>query len=227
MAAAAGPSTVKECLEAIGLQSDSLGGCGNVQEEWSVIKKMYFRKILKCHPDKGGSADEFRAVRAAFEGLRLIYLRGVSFKSSASLRVDENQMDDVARTKAPSWDFYQAAAAEVVPKYRVELAKSNRSRCVAKGIGAHSLLGAPHYWVLLTTGCSSKAMSRGCRWDPQGQHPGRVAGSRVRWLWPLGASRMLAVRDARLTLRCLLCAVCRVPSSIWLGIQNLLDNPSE
>lgn len=33
----------------------------------------------------------------------------------------------------PSWKFYEEAAEETVPTYRVELAKSNRSKCKASG----------------------------------------------------------------------------------------------
>ena len=37
----------------------------------------------------------------------------------------------------PSWEFYAEAAAEAVPLYRVERAKSGRSLCKAQGSARH------------------------------------------------------------------------------------------
>ena len=41
------------------------------------IKKAYHKKALKAHPDKGGSADEFRKVQEAYEVLYDNYRRSV------------------------------------------------------------------------------------------------------------------------------------------------------
>ena len=123
-------NSVKECLDAIGVPVGNLAGCANVSDEWSVIKKSYFRKILKCHPDKGGagtckpffhsrslllcsgSTEEFRHVQAAFEGLRLMYDTGpASFTSALNQSVDGTRMADFAGRSAPSWEYYEVGAS--------------------------------------------------------------------------------------------------------------------
>ena len=53
-----------------------------------------------------------------------------SFATSATAT---GAFDDFAGMPTPSWDFYYAAAEEPIPTYRVELAKSGRSACSAKG----------------------------------------------------------------------------------------------
>ena len=40
---------------------------------------------------------------------------------------------DTSDLPMPSWEYYEAAAEELVPAYRVESAKSDRSQCVQKG----------------------------------------------------------------------------------------------
>eukprot|EP00442_Polarella_glacialis_P041911 CAMPEP_0115110098 /NCGR_PEP_ID=MMETSP0227-20121206/39165_1 /TAXON_ID=89957 /ORGANISM="Polarella glacialis, Strain CCMP 1383" /LENGTH=56 /DNA_ID=CAMNT_0002509055 /DNA_START=76 /DNA_END=242 /DNA_ORIENTATION=+ len=52
--------TIKDCLATIGVTLSGLSGCGSLNEEWALIKKSYFKKILTVHPDKGGSAAVFR-----------------------------------------------------------------------------------------------------------------------------------------------------------------------
>ena len=47
---------------------------------------------------------------------------------------DMSQYDfDFSNQEMPSWEYYEAAAEEEIPTYRVELAKSGRSRCKATG----------------------------------------------------------------------------------------------
>lgn len=47
---------------------------------------------------------------------------------------DMSQYDfDFANQETPSWEFYEAAATEEQPPYRMELAKSGRSKCTQKG----------------------------------------------------------------------------------------------
>ena len=66
-------STVRSCLASLGVDADALRDCADLSEEWGVVKKRYFKKILRCHPDKGGDAAEFRDVNSAFEVLRSLH----------------------------------------------------------------------------------------------------------------------------------------------------------
>lgn len=124
--------TVAACLEAVG--SVDLSACATVEEEFKVIKKAYFASILKNHPDKGGDAAVFREVQAAFETLRQIYEKGIGTFASKTVQDQETSYNvhfaEFGDVPTPSWEFYEAQAAEVMPTYRVELAKSGRSRCV-------------------------------------------------------------------------------------------------
>ena len=45
-------ATVRACLKAIGVQAEDLAGCENVEQQWSAVKKSYFKNILSSHPDK-------------------------------------------------------------------------------------------------------------------------------------------------------------------------------
>ena len=179
--------------------------CGNRDEEFQQIKKWYFKKCLKYHPDKGGDTIIFRKVQTSFELLRDLHngakiRRGRGRKkiteedddgewtfsecllnSSISKKVaatrdndasdkfsdddddedsssdygDEENDNDVNNSdeefdmsdytknytdrKTPSWDYYEEAAdkSNNVPPYKVELAKSARSKCKAKGKAKH------------------------------------------------------------------------------------------
>lgn len=107
--------------------------------QFKLIRKAYYQKSLKTHPDKGGDTEEFKKVRSAFEVLKEIFeASGVpSFSSSGDCSTSA-AFSAAQRTHRnfPSWDFYQAASEEPVPLYRVELAKSDRSKCAAKGSAA-------------------------------------------------------------------------------------------
>ncbi len=45
-----------------------LDGC-----EWVDVKQAYRKQAFRCHPDRGGCANEFAGVRAAYEVLRQLY----------------------------------------------------------------------------------------------------------------------------------------------------------
>lgn len=45
--------------------------CTNLEEEFKIIKKAYFKKVLECHPDKGGDEEQFRHVQTSFEVVRV------------------------------------------------------------------------------------------------------------------------------------------------------------
>jgi hypothetical protein len=69
-----------------------------------------------------------------------------SAESKAKYDGEEDENDDEAfdmsdydfsfsqnSTEMPSWEYYQEAAEELVPPYRIELAKSGRSKCTQTG----------------------------------------------------------------------------------------------
>ncbi len=45
-----------------------LDGC-----DWAEVKQAYRKQAFRCHPDRGGCADEFAGVREAYEILRQLY----------------------------------------------------------------------------------------------------------------------------------------------------------
>jgi NAD-dependent DNA ligase len=122
--------TVKSCLAAINLEFSVLSGCCNLLDEFQAIKKAYFKKILVVHPDKGGDPEAFRLANKCFEHLRTMFesKKISSFKKAAS---KNEKIHNVTRKEAEgrSWEYYAHAASEEVPLYRVELAKSGRSKC--------------------------------------------------------------------------------------------------
>jgi hypothetical protein len=61
--------TIEQCLAAIGCGAADLSECESVAEEFVRIKKMYFKRVLVAHPDKGGDPDEFRAVQVSLPAL--------------------------------------------------------------------------------------------------------------------------------------------------------------
>ena len=129
--------TVRTCLESLGAL-DKLAGCADRAEEFALIKKIYFRKILAAHPDKGGDAAVFRELQASFEVLRDLFESDAirSFAQDGNRPTDRAYAAEFAGFGAkatPSWEFYASAAEEAVPTYRVERAKSGRSTCKAKG----------------------------------------------------------------------------------------------
>ncbi|KAI8897827.1 hypothetical protein BC833DRAFT_592187 [Globomyces pollinis-pini] len=126
------PTTIKQCLDHIQISITSLESCSSLDEEFKLIKKAYFQKILKVHPDKGGDAGEFRAVNTAWETIRVIFEKSSisSFAKSASKNASTRAYPDSGTFK--SWQFYYDAQEEQVPIYKVELAKSSRSKCAKK-----------------------------------------------------------------------------------------------
>lgn len=134
--------TIQTCLTAIGVINSDFSTCITVQEEFRVVKKVYFAKILISHPDKGGDAAIFREVQTSFEVLREMFDKGKidSFAKSASKSTAQEYKDvyeEFGSKPMPSWDYFYSAAEEEVPTYCVELARSNRSGCKAKGHAKH------------------------------------------------------------------------------------------
>ena len=131
---------IAACLTSIGIEAADVGaffeGTYNLGEEFGKIKKAYYKKVLVAHPDKGGDAEAFRTVQTAFELLRGMF-EGKKVDSFA--KAGEAATDKAADVRSsferppPSWTYFYNAAEVDVPLYRVELAKSGRSRCKQKG----------------------------------------------------------------------------------------------
>lgn len=131
--------SIAEHLKTIGIDpSTAFIECLNLDDEFKVIKKAYFKKILVVHPDKGGTNEECQLVVTSFDILRMEFEKK-NIPTFASSQTDQQtfssttstEYDDIFKGFVPrSWEFYSEAAEERDPPYRVELAKSNRSSCV-------------------------------------------------------------------------------------------------
>lgn len=132
--------TIQDCLKTLEISTDELlTKCQNdLTNEFKFIKKQYFQKVLVCHPDKGGDAETFREVQSCFEVIRELYQSGkissfVVQHAEPTAEAFDTAYQDFEGKPTPSWDYYYEAAEESVPLYRMEIAKSNRSKCdVAK-----------------------------------------------------------------------------------------------
>lgn len=128
---------VASCLSIIGTNASELKQCDSLEQEWSFIKKRYFKLVLKTHPDKGGDAAAFREVQSAFQVLRAMVEEGRitsfidSISESTSSAYNAN-MSGMPKGFTPSWNYYAEASESTVPSYRVEPAKSGRSKCSQK-----------------------------------------------------------------------------------------------
>jgi hypothetical protein len=163
--------TIRQCLFDLDVDDASVfeSSANSREEEFKVIKKIYFRKVLQCHPDKGGDPEVFRTVQTSFDLLRNLHNGGkggnwlfvecmTTGSSNAAARVgasaggedgDEEEYDmadyddDFSNMETPSWEYYQQAAEETVPIYKVELAKSGRSKCKQKGAAKRCFVTLP------------------------------------------------------------------------------------
>ncbi len=94
--------------------------------------------------DKGGDPDKFRTTNASFEVLRDLYQEGKvkdgtyssylteSAKAEAAesdIDIDELFNKYCKNTNVPSWEYFARAAEEDIPAYKVETARSGRSKC--------------------------------------------------------------------------------------------------
>ena len=104
--------TISSCLDVLSNGNphcwENLSTCSDLQEEWTLIKKTWMIKVRQCHPDKGGSPSDFRAVQDAFEALKDVYERNVisSFHADKSYVLQGG--DSQAKPgHTPSWEFYE------------------------------------------------------------------------------------------------------------------------
>ena len=96
-------ATIAKCLASFDVDSASaFAACGNIEDEFKVIKKAYHRKILVAHPDKGGDAATFREVNASFEVLRGYFDKKKVDSSISTCRGDRSR-DVSNRAIAAVW----------------------------------------------------------------------------------------------------------------------------
>ena len=65
--------SLHKCLLTIGVELSDFADASGITEEFSRVKKKYFQSALRNHPDKGGSAEVFRELQAAWESVRELY----------------------------------------------------------------------------------------------------------------------------------------------------------
>lgn len=121
-----------ESLTVLSLNADSFQGCASLEDEWKVVKKAFLKIALVSHPDKGGDAVAFQRARQAFDGLRTLYEAGLIARfvgDFEGVQFPSQETEPEREGPPPPWEFYEAAAEDVMPIYRVELAKSSRSAC--------------------------------------------------------------------------------------------------
>ena len=131
-------NTIDQCLSALQVTPAKLESCDDVQDEFLVIKRAYFQKALDVHPDKGGDVNKFQSIQTAFEILREYYdtCKDKEFSFLRSRKRSTHfakTFRDFKSRPTPSFAYYSYATDAIVPQYRVELARSGRSSCVAKG----------------------------------------------------------------------------------------------
>ena len=212
--------TIARCLESCAVDaSTAFASCGDLAEEFKVIRRAYHRKVLATHPDKGGDAQEFRDVQSAFEVLREFYDRGrvITFRSeennqTSTSDVFQNVADYFAAKEArgdtQSYDYYAEAAEEDVPTYRVEPAKSDRSTCTAKHKAA----------------CGEQKIPKGAL------RVGQInleAGSYTRWVrlscWRIPAKIWEGLPDPALGRECVEDALRRMNRVLLCGMEELSE----
>ena len=133
-----GGTTVGGMLAALGIADPTAAfeACVNFEDEFRVVKKAYLKIVLKEHPDKGGDRERFEAVQTAWETLSTMKAEN----KLGSLKLAKTFERSAAREHAhaaahrpsstPDWSFYAEAFKDSgLPLYKVERAKSGRSRC--------------------------------------------------------------------------------------------------
>ena len=133
-------TSVYKCIAIIGVEIETLESMQNIDDEFKFIKRSYFKMALVHHPDKGGDAANFRELQTAFDFLRDRYDAGkigTFAEDSAAATADESRdweqfKKDFNFQQTPDVSFFEAAAEEPVPPFKIEKAKSGRSRCASK-----------------------------------------------------------------------------------------------
>ena len=134
----AASKSLRELLADIGIDNpqDAFASAATLDDEFKLLKKRYFKLVLRVHPDKGGSPVQFRRVQTAFEVLREMFAQKRVSSFATGLSARGSAYADAWRANSgpvPSWEYYTAAAEVPVPTYRMERARSNRSKCKQSG----------------------------------------------------------------------------------------------
>ena len=132
--------TIGAALRTIGVTLDAVTDVESVEVEFGRIKKLWIKAVLSSHPDKGGDPTVFRSVQAAWEVIRDLYDKGRVHASGFAYYFNAGATQeaaplpaDFAERPAKAYGWYEEAATEEVPKYKVELARSDRSQCKRTG----------------------------------------------------------------------------------------------
>lgn len=120
---------VEDCFKIIGVESKDLEGLDDLQDEFKVIKKAFHKKARDEHPDKGGTNEGFVKLRDAFNTLKKLFEDNAIDSFAASLASSFEVHHDSDFNFTAPWEYYEEAEKETVPTYRVEPARSNRSKC--------------------------------------------------------------------------------------------------
>ena len=92
---------------------------------------MWIKRALETHPDKGGDAADFRALQESFDVVRDLFDKqavpsnNFSYYFAAGGR-HVNADGSCKPTSHSNFDWFEMAAKESVPGYKVEVAKSGR-----------------------------------------------------------------------------------------------------
>ena len=137
--------SVAGCLRDLGITPQDLADCEmNLDQEFAKVKHIYHNKMRREHPDKGGDPAMARQNITAWEVLRGLKARG---KLRSLTQHEQNIVDGEAYQAAgeafttkggiPCYEYFYEASSVTVPGYKVEIAKTGRSQCVAckKGTG--------------------------------------------------------------------------------------------
>jgi hypothetical protein len=155
-------------------------------------------------------------VREAFSCLRECHTNQTidSYRTDAA---STGEFDSFEGMPTPSWEFYYTAAEEETPTYRVELAKSNRSACSAKGKAKRCMDPVP------TSFSSSSSSSSPLSKAEQGAMKRAATKERnnAKIKIPKGAVRIGSLdKDHGNYGRWVHLTCWRVPSKIWLGLPD-------
>ena len=143
---------LRECFETLAIDVDDLISRSKIsREEYVVVKQAFHAQALAHHPDKGGEASKFREVHEAYTLLKETFERDAESRLTARVGPRAARAMKKRKTKTAkknrdddgdgfgyayaSYEFYEEMAKFEATSYRVEYAKSGRSKCVAKRRG--------------------------------------------------------------------------------------------